>query len=79
MLMMAKSDQASGASLIIRAKVVATLCGVSERTIRRWADTGLLPPPVKLPGVRRWRRAEIEAWVEAGCPPGRRAFRRKSL
>lgn len=78
MLYMARSDQASGASLLIGDEVVATLCGVSARTIRRWADTGLLPPPVRVPGVRRWRRADIEAWVEQRCPT-RRAFTRKSL
>ncbi len=43
----------------------------SPRSVRRLADAGRLPPPVKLGALVRWRRAEIDEWLAAGCPPVR--------
>ena len=40
--------------------------GVSTQTIRRWIRSGKLPAPIVLsPTVRRWKKAEIESWLEA--------------
>ena len=47
---------------------VAKLCGCSARTIRRLADAGRMPKPIKLSGLVRWRRAEVLDWISAGCP-----------
>ena len=47
---------------------VATLLGVSARTVRRMADSGAMPRPRHLNTLIRWSRTEIEAWVNAGCP-----------
>ena len=47
---------------------VATLLGVSARTVRRMADSGAMPRPRRLNTLIRWSRLEIEAWVKAGCP-----------
>ena len=74
MLMMARRDQHEGNSLLVGAPAVAALLGKSTRTINRLAEDGHLPPSVKLPGPRMWRRKDIEAWVDAGC--SLRAFRR---
>ena len=39
--------------------------GVSTQTIRRWIRNGKLPAPIVLsPTVRRWKKAEIESWLE---------------
>jgi predicted DNA-binding transcriptional regulator AlpA len=50
----------------------ATLAGVSERTWWSMTRSGLAPPPLKIGcGLRpmvRFRRADILAWIEAGCP-----------
>lgn len=48
---------------------VAELCGCSARTVRRLADAGRMPRPLRLGSLVRWRRAELEAWIGAGCPP----------
>lgn len=37
-------------------------CGAS--TIYRWVKSGVIPHPVKLGGLTRWRRADIEALTE---------------
>lgn len=48
------------------------LLKIAPRTARNWISAGIVPPPIKVgPGRRkllRWRRAEIEAWIEKGCP-----------
>ncbi len=47
----------------------AGLLRCSPRTVYRLADAGRLPRPVKLGALVRWRRAEIDEWLAAGCPP----------
>jgi predicted site-specific integrase-resolvase len=32
---------------------------VSERTVRRWAEAGIIPPPIKIGGVRRYREEDL--------------------
>jgi len=53
MLMMSRSDQFEGKSLLVGSPVVAEMLGVSVRTVDRWALAGVLPAPVKTPGPRR--------------------------
>ncbi|MCX7410756.1 MAG: helix-turn-helix domain-containing protein [Planctomycetales bacterium] len=53
---------------LIDVEQVATLLGVSARTVRRMADSGAMPRPRRLNTLIRWSRLEIEAWVKAGCP-----------
>ena len=36
-------------------KRAAEYLDVSERTVRRWATAGIIPPPVKIGGARRYR------------------------
>lgn len=53
--------------------VCALLGGCSARSVYRLADAGKMPFGIKLNGMRRWRRAELVAWLDAGCPPVRNA------
>jgi len=53
--------------LDIRA-VAALLGGCSIRHVRRMADAGLMPRPLKLVHLIRWRRSDLDAWIAAGCP-----------
>jgi len=57
---------------------VAALLAVSARSVRRMADSGAMPRPLKLGSLIRWRKADVDAWLAAGCPscrPGRGAGR----
>jgi predicted DNA-binding transcriptional regulator AlpA len=56
------------APLLVDVNVVAALVEVSPRTITRWSDAGLMPKGHKLGNLVRWSKAEIEKWVEDGCP-----------
>ena len=52
---------------------VAQILGVSSWTVYRLLDAGKIPKPLKFGNATRWRRSDIEMFVEAGSI---RAFRR---
>ncbi len=47
---------------------VAALLKVSRSFVQKLHDTGRLPMPVRLGRAVRWRRDELLAWIDAGCP-----------
>jgi excisionase family DNA binding protein len=51
---------------------VGHLLNCSGQHVRRLADAGRMPRPVKLGALIRWNRAEIETWLAAGCPDSRK-------
>src|SRR4051812_30223602 len=56
--------------LLLTLREVAALLGVSPRTAKRQAALGQLPGVCRPFGRSvRVNRAELEAWVERGCPP----------
>jgi excisionase family DNA binding protein len=55
-------------SLLITLDELARMMGVSKRTIARRSADGSIPRPVRIGGATRWRRHEVEAWIDAGCP-----------
>jgi len=61
--------------LLLTAKDIAALCGVSVRTVWEWRAAGRLPAPIRLGRLIRWRRKDIEDWIEAGCPDMSKADR----
>jgi prophage regulatory protein len=65
----ATSPPTPPAPLLVREKTLTTLLGMSRANIRRLIAAGRFPAPIRL-GAHCivWRRAELEAWVAAGCP-----------
>ena len=55
-------------ALAVDAKTLAGLLGVSKRHVRRMNSAGSLPRPIKLGRSVRWSVAEVNQWIEAGCP-----------
>ena len=53
---------------LLTVKQAAVLCGIGKRTLERYSCSGRAPRPVKIVGNVRYRRAELLAWIEAGCP-----------
>lgn len=51
-------------SLLIDVAELARLLAVDERTLRRMRAANEIPKPVAMRGHPRWRRAEIEQFVE---------------
>lgn len=54
---------------LLSANQVATMMQISVRTVWRLLSAGELIEPVRMRGNTRWRRRELEEWIEAGCPP----------
>lgn len=47
---------------------VADFLRVDERTVRTWTHEGLVPPPITIRKEKRWRKADIQAWIKAKKP-----------
>ena len=48
---------------------IASLLGCSSRHIRRLAQKGKMPQPIRTIGrILRWLRSDVDAWVADGCP-----------
>jgi predicted DNA-binding transcriptional regulator AlpA len=58
--------------LLLSGPEAAALCGVRPRTWWRWTHSGKAPAPIKFvksrPGTVRYVRAQIEQWIQQGCP-----------
>jgi len=54
---------------LLSTKDVALLTGFSSRTISRMVSTERICSPIKV-GARaiRWRKADINNWIDQGCP-----------
>jgi predicted DNA-binding transcriptional regulator AlpA len=56
--------------ILVDTRQAVALCGSSLATWHRLRAAGKIgPEPVRLGGRVLWRRTELEAWIEAGCPP----------
>jgi excisionase family DNA binding protein len=44
---------------------LAELLRVNIRTVKRYYKEGKLPPAIRLGRLVRWRREEIEQWLQA--------------
>ena len=63
-------DRSPAALLDVKA-VASLLGGCSVRHIYRLVDAGLMPRPVKLGALVRWRRSDLHSWLDGGCRPVR--------
>ena len=58
--------------LAVNDRDAAALMGVSRSHWRVLVRYGRAPAPVKMARSSRWRRLELIAWLNAGCPPRHR-------
>ena len=47
----------------------ATMLVCSVKHVRRMADSGKCPAPIRLGALQRWSRKVVDDWIAAGCPP----------
>ena len=55
--------------LLWSADQVAVALNVCIRHVWAMHTSGRLPRPIRLGRRSLWRRAEVEAWLDAGAPP----------
>lgn len=56
------------APLLLDARAAAALLGISRAHFFKLYSSDRTPRPVRLGRSVRWRREELVAWLEAGCP-----------
>lgn len=44
---------------------LAEYLGMTERAVRKWRQHGKGPPYCKLEGSVRYRKADVDAWIDA--------------
>jgi len=63
-----RAEQSSPSAALLTTDDLARLLNCSPRSIRRLADQGSVPRPVKIGRLVRWRRAVVDEWLAEGCP-----------
>jgi len=53
---------------LLSVKEVASALQISTRTVWRLVSSGELIKPLRVGRNTRWRRAELEEWIQLGCP-----------
>lgn len=53
---------------LLTVEQVGAKLSVSKRTVWRMLSAGQLIQPVYVRGNTRWRHAEVQEWIDAGCP-----------
>ncbi len=53
---------------LLTADDVAHLLAISKSSVWRLRDRGLIPKPARIGSLVRWRGADIDEWIERGCP-----------
>ena len=61
---MPKSPSPFGSAPLVDAEQIAAFLGCSAKHIRRLAELGQFPKPVKVGRLRRWCRQAVELWIE---------------
>lgn len=71
MTMVARNNGAGQAGAnspkLLKVAEVAYIVSISTRTLWRLVSAGKFPQPMRIGGSTRWRAADVEHWIEAGC------------
>lgn len=62
----AKGREEAAAVEYLTTAEAAALVGCSERTLQSWRGAGQGPPSVKLGNLVRYKREDVDAWIEGG-------------
>lgn len=52
---------------LISTAAAAGMCDMSVKTWLRYRSMGLVPDCVRVGGLMKWRRSDIERWIEMRC------------
>jgi excisionase family DNA binding protein len=64
-------DSTIPATVLFSVRHVAELLGISTRQVYRLSDAGKMPRPIKLGGMVRWLKSELDEWLIDRCRPVR--------
>lgn len=53
-------------SVLVNVADICAMFGICDKTAWKWVDRGWLPPPIRMnQAVVRWRRKDIESFIES--------------
>jgi len=64
-------DSPAISPVLFSVRNVAELLGISTRQVYRLSDAGKMPRPIKLGGMVRWLKSELDDWLNNRCRPAR--------
>ena len=67
-----EDEETTGKTELLDVADLAAILKCSPRTVYRLADSGAIPAPRHLGGLRRWTRTAIDSWMANGCPAAKR-------
>ena len=73
---MAKSDELVTPPELLKAEEAAAMTGIGTRSWWRFVSAGAAPSPVRIGRCSRWRRRDLQTWIDNGCPSVRKEVRR---
>ncbi len=56
---------------LLRVGEVAAILNISVRTLWRLAASERFPQPIRVGGSTRWRRLDVQQWIDRECQPVR--------
>ncbi len=59
--------ETNAAERMLNVREVAARLRISDRQVRKLARAGRIPAPAKLGGSTRWREADLDRFIAAGC------------
>jgi predicted DNA-binding transcriptional regulator AlpA len=65
----AEETERDGEAALLSAREAARMCGIGLRTWHTLTSAGKTPESLRLGRRVLWRRDELLAWIDAGCPP----------
>jgi hypothetical protein len=65
----------SGNRVLLPMRLVCERYNISDRTVDRWLESGILPLPLRINGIRYWRASELEQHERAFGQREKRATR----
>jgi excisionase family DNA binding protein len=65
------TDSPPQQAALLDVRAVAAMLECSTRHVYRLADAGRMPAPVRIGALVRWRRTDIDSWLNARCPATR--------
>ena len=64
-----KPEKTNQKPALLSAQAVGVMLSLSKRAVFRMRSTGKICKPLKVgQGAIRWRRSDLERWIELGCP-----------
>ena len=64
------TEESAAGQVLLTAKELSKILQISTRSIWRLVSAHELPNPLRFGRTVRWRRQDIDSWIDRGCHSG---------